>query len=381
MLYVRKSLVGFLVCLSATACDSSVTSPSEGTQPAVMALKAGVYASCALTKVGKLYCWGLWSDPTEADSVPQAVADSLALADFTIADGQFGGAVCATALSAGGYCWGLYAVYYDQYSSYPAGPLQDSIPLSGLTAGDGHVCGLASDGSAYCWGSSLAGKRGEGSPAAVAPNLTVNRVAGDLQFSALAAARYHTCGLTSSGNVYCWGRGDLLGDNLATVTDNDCFFWASCAWAPVPVRALAAVRSFDVDAFQSCAILENGGTVWCWEALAPWDGTNPGLPSLVALPEAAAQVAVGGVFTCALGSSGKVYCWGTAGPWRGTDDMGALVEVKTNLRFRSISAGNYHTCGIDTEGAPYCWGQNNLGQLGDGSHTPSGHPVRIILPQ
>ena len=367
-----------LVFILLAACEGAPTAPADDARDAVVALKAGGDATCALTESGKLRCWGYSGVSSGADSVPQEVPGSLIVADFAVANG-FGGAVCASPVGGGTYCWGDFAGWYDVYGPYP-GFLQDTLPLSGLASGDGHACGIAPDGSANCWGSSLAGKRGEGTPALEAPNLTINRVAGDLQFTALAAERFHTCGLTTNMNVYCWGVGDRLGDTLATSFDDDCFMWASCAWAPVPVRSLGSVRALAVGDFESCAILQSG-TVWCWQALPPWDGTKPGFPSLVTLPERVSQVAVGGVFTCALGLSGKVYCWGEHGPWRGTDDLSAVTEVTTALRFTSLSTGNRHACGIDREGAPYCWGDNFEGQLGDRTHTDASHPVRVALSQ
>lgn len=81
--------------------------------------------------------------------------------------------------------------------------------LASLTAGGIHACALTSTGAAYCWGANVSGSIGDGT-------MTTNRstptaVIGGLKFVQLTTGRGeddHTCGLTSSGQAYCWGRND-----------------------------------------------------------------------------------------------------------------------------------------------------------------------------
>jgi alpha-tubulin suppressor-like RCC1 family protein len=56
------------------------------------------------------------------------------------------------------------------------------------------------------------------------------------------------------------------------------------------------------------------------------------------------------------------------------------VLVDGGHTFLSISAGGEHTCGVIEDGSLYCWGRNVLGQLGDGSTTDAGTPVRVSEP-
>ena len=77
-----------------------------------------------------------------------------------------------------------------------------------LSTGTGpHTCALDDGGSAFCWGSNRGGELGDG---------TTNDseipvpVAGDLTFSQIITGQGFqfagfTCGLATSGEVYCWG--------------------------------------------------------------------------------------------------------------------------------------------------------------------------------
>src|SRR5437773_11781124 len=71
-----------------------------------------------------------------------------------------------------------------------------------IAAGQWHTCGLTTDGAAYCWGRGASGQLGNGSTTD-SPNPVA--VSGGLTFSALTTGNDHTCGLTTSGAAYCWG--------------------------------------------------------------------------------------------------------------------------------------------------------------------------------
>jgi alpha-tubulin suppressor-like RCC1 family protein len=51
--------------------------------------------------------------------------------------------------------------------------------------------------------------------------------------------------------------------------------------------------------------------------------------------------------------------------------------VSGGLVFAAISAGTQHSCGLTTSQVVYCWGLNNHGQLGSGTFSGSGTPVRV----
>jgi alpha-tubulin suppressor-like RCC1 family protein len=86
-----------------------------------------------------------------------------------------------------------------------------------LTVAAVHVCGVTITGDAYCWGGGGNGRLGSGgtadSPVPVA-------VTGGLKFLAVAAGDAHTCGVTPLGAMYCWGRNNKGQLGIGNTTDS-----------------------------------------------------------------------------------------------------------------------------------------------------------------
>ena len=207
--------------------------------------------------------------------------------------------------------------------------IQGQLPP--LALGADHTCAL-SEGLVYCWGRNDYGQLGDGavSPTPSAVPVEVSGLAGVIQ---VAAGRDHTCALTASGEVHCWGRGGQGQLGNSPVQDS-----------ATPVQ---------VDAFGS-------------------DVGDLGQ---------AVQLALGDGFSCALLDNGQAACWGD----NGTRQLGFVAGspaapglVDGGQRFRVLAAGAKHVCAIEQAGSLWCWGAGSEGQQGDGGTADNGVPTQVI---
>src|SRR5205085_11779525 len=131
--------------------------------------------------------------------------------------------------------------------------------------------------------------------------------------------------------------------------------------------AVSGTQSFQSigsgDAF-TCG-LNTTGKVYCWGNLV---GGGSLVPLLNDAP-AFTSLTVGGGHACALTSDGTAYCWGANATGEVGDsttaNRAAPTRVVTTKKFALLTAGFAHTCGITVEGAVACWGLNRNGELGD----------------
>lgn len=152
----------------------------------------------------------------------------------------------------------------------------------------------------------------------------------------------------------------------------------------------------------TCALLQPGGSVWCWGyggRLGDGTSSNSSVPVQVMSAVLGAGPLTGvtklsassGEHTCAL-ADGRAYCWGeNYGSQCGLSSLVSLVQVATPVpglaNVIDVSAGTGVSCAIvgaapgATTGQVRCWGQNSSGRLGTGSATPtmSATPLDVVL--
>lgn len=99
-------------------------------------------------------------------------------------------------------------------------------------------------------------------------------------------------------------------------------------------------------------------------------------------PGGAPYFSMGRDHGCYLDQAGRALCWGENQRGQlgnGTrTPSGVPVPVSGGLAFVAIAAGHELTCAITAAGAAYCWGMNAAGQLGDGTRTDRSTPVRAV---
>jgi len=247
----------------------------------------------------------------------------------------------------------------------------DTSTAVSVSTGNGFTCALTAGGGVKCWGSNSNGRLGDGT---TTNRLTAVDVTGLTSgVAAISAGSSHACALTTSGGVKCWGRGDVgqLGDGVGTdrLTAVDVL---ELPPGPGGLVAISGVVAISAGAAHTCALTASGA-VKCWGFDTQWLSyiayDVPGLTSGVA------KISAGSYYTCALTTAGGVKCWGsnaggqlgdgtTSYSWVPVDVTGLASGVA------AISAGGGgHSCAVTTGGATKCWGDNSYGQLGDGTTT------------
>lgn len=197
------------------------------------------------------------------------------------------------------------------------------------------------------------------------------------RWARVVAGGTHTCGLSTTGLVYCWGMN--LSGQLGISSRND---------ADTPVRIRTGERFVQLSAgWRHTCALASSGLAYCWGRNAAGQIGDGRLgdaldPQLVDFWQQFVAVSAGRRHTCGLTTGGEAYCWG--GNEFGqlgngdTTDTRLPVSVQGDHQFVEVSAGGYHTCGLTADGKAYCWGRNDRGQLGDGGGTQfSSTPVAV----
>ena len=238
--------------------------------------------------------------------------------------------------------------------------------MEDVQAGENHTCSVADDGRAYCAGLNVRGQLGVGyeSTLSYAPVLVV----GDHSFQSVAAGGDHTCGITTDNDAYCWG--DNWFGQLGTGTYND------TSEAPALVTGGHKFRSLSLGFDHTCGITLSGDA-YCWGYNGYGQLGNGSIsyivpnPSRTLLPAAAASLTLGGIHTCGIATDNIAYCWGSAsrgriGNGKSSGVYSSPQAVAGGLTYQTLKAGAHHACGVTTGSKAYCWGSNTSGQLGDG---------------
>lgn len=334
---------------------SPTTSPSQLPTPVkVSTVELGEEHSCVLSVEGSVLCWG--SNST----------------------GQLGS-----------------AKVNDTFSAAPIKVDFEGRRVTALSAGRFHTCAITTENIAYCWGSNSVGQLGVGSTRS---GITVpTRVAGDLRFSTVSAGGRSTCGVTTDGRGFCWGRNadNELGKDVG---------YSSVS--PVEVAGGWRFKIIDVGEASLVCGIEVGGRLLCWgdgddqfgpiernlyslrfgeslmavgsdhvcllqgkvdlRCISWYSNDVPGVGdsretmgrSSGVMPEPFVAVSLGFRQTCGLTSDGRAYCWG-AQP----------TLVNTNHRFVSLVVRGSRQCGVTATNSLYCWGTNADGVSQSGVFT------------
>jgi len=117
-----------------------------------------------------------------------------------------------------------------------------------VAIGREHTCVLQS-GQVTCWGSNSRGQLGDAGGQRLVPGTPVPGVP---PFVEIEAGQQHTCGLTASRELYCWGRNDSGGIGVGAFSSQEL-----PRLVPIPPTLQLAMGSES-----TCALTNDG--IYCW---------------------------------------------------------------------------------------------------------------------
>ncbi|MEM7133160.1 MAG: C13 family peptidase [Chloroflexota bacterium] len=357
----------------------------SGLDGGVIGISAGDDHVCATLDTGHVNCWGENQDSQLGDgalpyhNTPLAVTN-LPSTMTAVATGD--SHTCAIATGGGVYCWGWNSIGKLGDGS----TVNSSVPVAVNSLGSGadtvlvgtsHSCVLTIAGGVQCWGGNDDGQVGNGTVKNQQTPVDVSKLPSDI--TQIALGREHTCALSSSSGVFCWGLNSdgQLGDG----TNDDRHD------ATALPRLSDRVMSIAAGAQHSCVITTED-QAQCWGSNDHGqlgDGTKTSRSTPVTVPDLnnVTALALGFAHTCALTDAGKVQCWGrnTYGQLGDGTQIGKEVPVDAqglNSGVTAITAGDNHTCALSSDGSVRCWGINSYGEVGDGTDVEKRHaPVAV----
>ena len=197
----------------------------------ILDVDTAVSHTCALSSAGELHCWGrnlngafgIGNTTDQVLPIRTPNPTGLHIEAFDTSDAH----TCAIYSDASVRCWGdnTYGQLGDGTTTSRLSPT--SVILGGtlapvqISVGTDHSCLLFDDGSVSCWGSNSHGQLGVSTSTTSTASPLPSDLPLDVEMVQIGTGTSTTCGLSGTGEVWCWGRNDVrqLGTGDATNRD------------------------------------------------------------------------------------------------------------------------------------------------------------------
>jgi alpha-tubulin suppressor-like RCC1 family protein len=284
----------------------------------ITSLVLGGGHTCAVSGSTELYCWGsnasgqLGIGNTTNQLIPTQVTF---MSKSTITNLVLGGAhTCAVSGGNELYCWG-----YNNYGQLGIGNTTNQLiptqvtfmsksTITSLVLGDYHTCAVIGSTELYCWGSNVSGQLGIG-------NTTNQLIPTQVTFMSkstitnLVLGGAHTCAVSGGTELYCWGYNNYGQLGIGNTTKQ-------LLPTQVTFMSKSTITNLALGDYHTCAV--SGSTeLYCWGynafgQLGIGNTTNQLIPTQVTFMSKSTitNLALGGYHTCAFRDSSALYCWG-----------------------------------------------------------------------
>jgi alpha-tubulin suppressor-like RCC1 family protein len=252
------------------------------------------------------------------------------------------------------------------------------VSWKSISIGGYHGAAITSTGQLYTWG------RNDSTVSAGGNNTTVNLSAltkiGTSSWTMVSCGGLHVAGIDASGKLFTWGSGanySQLGNGV------------SLASSPVQVGTLSW-SMVSAGAYHTAAI-DTTGSLWTWGwntsgQLGNYSAGNFPLPWKVGVnyitQNSWKAISMGVSHSAAISSDGSLYTWGGGNAGQLGLNNTASIPVPQKIgssSWTAVSVGDAHTLGIKLDGTLWAWGTNSYGQIGNNNGALGGYssPVQI----
>ncbi len=305
--------------LGDASTESSMSPVAVSGDHRFTSISAGWDHTCAVTGDNDVYCWGrgrygrLGNGAAENSMVPVPVSGDLS---FESVDSGMAH-TCGITVDREAFCWGrgedgILGNGAVASSSVPV-PVSGGHTFGSVEAGSATTCGITTVGDAYCWGASdfgnLLGQGERDRDRKFSPGL----VSGGFAFNpgSISVGLDHVCALNTKNKAICWGRGRYgklgigSGDGLGVIEN---------LRTPREAKGNISFSSLSTGIFQTCGITSDG-KAYCWGRNGSGqlgDGTTTMRvePAAVAGNVRFKSITIGDDHACGVSTSDDLYCWG-----------------------------------------------------------------------
>ncbi|MBN2161228.1 MAG: hypothetical protein JW807_17705 [Spirochaetes bacterium] len=277
-------------------------------------IATGQYHTCAITTDGDAYCWGynIYGMVGNGSTMLKVPVPALVYGNHKFKSLDAGYCItCGLTESDEFYCWGHNG--YGQFGNGPAKyatsipvPAAVGINVASFGVGTYSVCVLDTNQTAYCSGWGVYGQNGNGS---TDPIFYMSPVSGDHSFKSISMFYHSVCAIDLGNNAWCWGADSYGQLGIGS--------WYDCAYVPTAVLGGISFESISVNVFSTCGI-STSGDAYCWghnhfgQLGIPVVHPQVALtPQMVTGGHKWAEIDPGVYHTCGITDTGDIYCWGS----------------------------------------------------------------------